>query len=89
MCERLRVRNCGHIALYQVHTAYSATAAPTTRKVVNKSLASIRRQAMIRGFSHDVESPPPPTTTTEDRRARMRFREQSFQYPDEHYTAYQ
>ncbi|CAI5453320.1 unnamed protein product [Caenorhabditis angaria] len=24
ICERLRVRNCGHIALYQVHTAYSS-----------------------------------------------------------------
>ncbi|RCN52007.1 hypothetical protein ANCCAN_01795 [Ancylostoma caninum] len=86
MCERLRVRNCGHIALYQVHTSYSA-ASSCSRKVYSNSLAVTKRQAMIRGFSHDVEAPPP--GSTEERRSRMRIREHSFQYPDEHYTAYQ
>ncbi|CAJ0591961.1 unnamed protein product [Cylicocyclus nassatus] len=87
MCERLRVRNCGHISLYQVHTSYSANVT-TARKPISKSLTATKRAAMIRGFSHDVEAPPP-STATEERRARMRFRERSFQYPDEHYTAYQ
>ncbi|EPB78620.1 hypothetical protein ANCCEY_02258 [Ancylostoma ceylanicum] len=86
MCERLRVRNCGHIALYQVHTSYSASSS-CSRKVYSNSLAAAKRQAMIRGFSHDVETPPP--VSTEERRSRMRMREHSFQYPDEHYTAYQ
>lgn len=88
MCERLRVRNCGHISLYQVHTAYTA-ATTSARKVYSNSAAAVKRQAMIRGFSHDVESAPPDESTTEDRRSRLRVREHSFQYPEDHYTAYQ
>ncbi|KAK6754088.1 hypothetical protein RB195_013223 [Necator americanus] len=86
MCERLRVRNCGHIALYQVHTAYGATLS-SARKVLSTSTAAMKRQAMIRGFSHDVDTPPP--GSTDERRSRLRIRENSFQYPDEHYTSYQ
>uniref|UniRef100_A0A912N0B3 UDP-Gal or UDP-GlcNAc-dependent glycosyltransferase n=2 Tax=Haemonchus contortus TaxID=6289 RepID=A0A912N0B3_HAECO len=86
MCERLRVRNCGHIALYQVHTSYS-TVSTTARKPYSNSLAAVKRQTMMRGLSHDVASIP--SETTEDRRGRLRVRDHSFQYSDEHYTAYQ
>lgn len=75
------------IIFLQVHTSYSA-ASSSARKVFSNSLAATKRQAMIRGFSHDVEAPPP-GPTTEERRSRMRIRDHSFQYPDEHYTAYQ
>ncbi|WKY09161.1 hypothetical protein Q1695_001932 [Nippostrongylus brasiliensis] len=87
MCERLRVRNCGHIALYQVHTAYSS-ATTTARKLYTNSVVSIKRQQMMRGFSQDVEAAPS-SDSVDDRRSRLRNREQSFQYPDEHYTSYQ
>ncbi|PAV71869.1 hypothetical protein WR25_12487 [Diploscapter pachys] len=84
ICERLRTRNCGLVALYQVHTAYSneAPSAPSS------SVVSARRYPMSRGFSEDVvevikrESP---------RRApRLRSRERSLQIADEHfYQPYQ
>ncbi|KAK5965170.1 hypothetical protein GCK32_013391 [Trichostrongylus colubriformis] len=66
MCERLRVRNCGHIALYQVHTAYSSVS-PGVRKPLPNSLAATKRQAMMmRGFSQDVAIPMHITPLTDD-----------------------
>ncbi|KAE9413300.1 hypothetical protein Angca_001089, partial [Angiostrongylus cantonensis] len=86
MCERLRVRNCGHIGLYQVHTTYAAERS-STRSATNL-LAASKRQTMIRGFSQDVQSVQPQSTA--DRRSRMRsIRDHSFQYPDGHFTTYQ
>ncbi|VDM60285.1 unnamed protein product [Angiostrongylus costaricensis] len=86
MCERLRVRNCGHIGLYQVHTTYAAETS-SARSATN-SLAASKRQAMMRGFSQDVESVQ--LQSTADRQSRMRsIRDHSFQYPDGNFATYQ
>uniref|UniRef100_A0A8R1DX95 DUF7153 domain-containing protein n=1 Tax=Caenorhabditis japonica TaxID=281687 RepID=A0A8R1DX95_CAEJA len=101
ICERLRVRNCGHIALYQVHSAYTA---PLTRTSAHNSPsrqsanyttqqpstnAASRRSQMLRGFSQDVEPQVSHADQFAARRNRMlRTRERSFQYPDEFYHAY-
>ncbi|CAD6186940.1 unnamed protein product [Caenorhabditis auriculariae] len=90
ICERLRVRNCGHIALYQVHTAYSSPQprAHSSPSRPTTSATAKRTQMMSRGFSQDVEPKILDSATT--RRSRMmQSRERSFQYPDEHYHSYQ
>ncbi|CAJ0569903.1 unnamed protein product, partial [Mesorhabditis spiculigera] len=54
MCERMRVRNCGHVALYQVHTAYNSS--PQTVVSQSSPQRVVKRNPMLRGFSQDVES---------------------------------
>ncbi|EGT59928.1 hypothetical protein CAEBREN_16575 [Caenorhabditis brenneri] len=103
ICERLRVRNCGHIALYQrwvkeelVHSAYtspgprtSAHNSPSRQAAAFAQSAAAKRSQMLRGFSQDVEPQPVPETSTMRRNRMLRTRERSFQYPEEHYHAYQ
>ncbi|KJH49936.1 hypothetical protein DICVIV_03883 [Dictyocaulus viviparus] len=87
MCERLRVRNCGHIALYQVHTTYCSTTS-NAKKMPTSSSATMKRQTMMRGFSQDVEAIPPECTA--DRRNRLRqSRDHSFQHPCSNFNSYQ
>ncbi|CAI4222828.1 unnamed protein product [Auanema sp. JU1783] len=115
MCERLRVRNCGHIALYQVHTAYnssnttatnilsestsalssSSSSSPprrttaarlTSTSSTTSQTSSMKRNPMMRGLSQDVETHS--INTVDARRNRLRLREKSFQYPDDHYHTY-
>ncbi|CAO4377914.1 unnamed protein product [Caenorhabditis nigoni] len=96
ICERLRVRNCGHIALYQVLTAYtspgprtSAHNSPSRQAAAFAQSAAAKRAQMLRGFSQDVEPQPVPESSTMRRNRMLRTRERSFQYPDEYYHAYQ
>ncbi|CAJ0939366.1 unnamed protein product, partial [Mesorhabditis belari] len=75
MCERMRVRNCGHVALYQVHTAYNSL--PQVPLIGQSSPRVVKRNPMLRGFSQDVES-------TESRRQKLRpMRDRSFGYMEE------
>jgi hypothetical protein len=59
MCERLRVRNCGHIALYQVQCTYGGTeaVAPTSASTTDRSRLAIERATQWkqqRGLSQDM-----------------------------------
>lgn len=58
MCERLRVRNCGYVCLYQVQWSYSNAATPP------EAPTSSMRNPMLRGLSQEVE------TSTESSRRR-------------------
>ncbi|CAB3398093.1 unnamed protein product [Caenorhabditis bovis] len=93
ICERLRVRNCGHIALYQVHTAYSnpiprqsTSNSPSRSSPFASQSTTSKRAQMMRGFSQDVDVQQQIEMSSMARRNRMlRTRERSFQYPDEYY----
>ncbi|KAL3985225.1 hypothetical protein ACH3XW_37740 [Acanthocheilonema viteae] len=63
MVERLRVRNCGYISLYQVQWSYERLSNSHEASSNSKELLSIPdgrwdRNPMLRGFSQEVE----PTT---------------------------
>ncbi|KAM3717708.1 Uncharacterized protein ACO02O_01725 [Dirofilaria immitis] len=60
MVERLRVRNCGYISLYQVQWSYgqvsnSLEASSTSQKLLPIPDGRWERNLMLRGFSQEVE----------------------------------
>uniref|UniRef100_A0A914WRK7 DUF7153 domain-containing protein n=1 Tax=Plectus sambesii TaxID=2011161 RepID=A0A914WRK7_9BILA len=72
VCERLRVRNCGHVALYQVQWTYGRIVPAAGRPALLSA-----EGGMSRGFSHDLE-----TTETSPRRRHspLRHRDRSLGY---------
>uniref|UniRef100_A0A914E784 DUF7153 domain-containing protein n=1 Tax=Acrobeloides nanus TaxID=290746 RepID=A0A914E784_9BILA len=101
MCERLRARNCGHIALYQVQYNYNQpqqvppptvspwTAVSLSPKTNHQHLRP-PRNPMMRGYSQDVDSA---TETARRRTALLRIRDRSLGYdleePPTRYHSYQ
>lgn len=75
VCERLRVRNCGHVALYQVQWTYGRTIA--AGNPAGKPALLSAEGGMPRGFSHDLE---PTESSPRRRHSPLRHRDRSLGY---------
>ncbi|VDK70063.1 unnamed protein product [Onchocerca ochengi] len=90
MVERLRVRNCGYISLYQVQWSYgqisnSLETSSTSQKLLPISDGKWERNLMLRGFSQDVE----PTTNISQPANNRKHSENSMEMRDEKYPVFQ
>lgn len=73
MCERLRVRNCGYISLYQLQWSYSNPASTTEMLIPPNPAPRRERNPMLRGLSQEVDS----SLNERPRNPKLRSRERS------------